>query len=75
MAKFNLPTTSMSPETIIVWKEGKSAETSHENFPEVVGVTCERTNWLSFDDDCWKRQGSLDFKEHLRGVNLTEVIN
>lgn len=49
----NLPTTSMSPETIIVWKDGKSADTSHENLPEVAGETCDSTNWLSFDDDAW----------------------
>lgn len=42
----------MSPETIIVWNEGKSADTSHENFPDVVGETFDKTNWLSFDDDC-----------------------
>lgn len=52
---FDLPTTSISPETIMVWKEGKSAETSHENLPDVAGETLERTNWLSFDDDCCKK--------------------
>jgi hypothetical protein len=34
----------MSPETIIVWKEGKSAETSHEYFPDVTIVTLESVN-------------------------------
>lgn len=43
----------MSPDTIIVWNEGKSAETSHENFPDVAGDTFDKTNWLSFDDACW----------------------
>lgn len=42
----------MSPETIIVWKEGKSADTSQENFPVVDGKTLDKTNWLSFDADC-----------------------
>lgn len=56
----------MSPETIIVWNDGKSALTSHENFPDVVGETLDSTNWLSFDVDCWKFQENIIFAS--RGV-------
>lgn len=46
----------MSPDTIRVWNDGKSAETSHENFPDVIGETLDSINWLSLDDDCCRKK-------------------
>jgi hypothetical protein len=36
---------------MFVWKDGKSAEISHEYFPDVAGMTFVSVNWLSFDAD------------------------
>lgn len=58
----------MSPDCIIVWKDGKSAETSHENLPDVDGDTLVSTNWLSFDDDCWKERKGRWIKRNLFGA-------
>lgn len=50
-----IPTTSISPDTINVWKDGKSAEISHEYLPDVTGITFVSVNWLSLDADSWER--------------------
>lgn len=46
-----LPITSMSPETMRVWKEGASADTSQLNRPDAFADL--RTTTLSFDSERW----------------------
>lgn len=44
--KRNLPTTSISPETMAVWKEGASTDISHVNLPETLSGTATNTTLL-----------------------------
>lgn len=49
----------MSPETIMVWKEGASADTSQLYFPETFVSSAFITTLLSFDNDRWKENDVL----------------
>lgn len=62
----HLPTTSRSPETIIVWKEGASADTSQLYLPVVASDTFDSVSCVSLDSERCGRNRTKCCKLKLR---------
>lgn len=75
-----LPTTSKSFVAISVWKDGASALTSHEYFPDTDGCTWAKDTWLSFDPERCKKNKKIgawkknSWKSFLRNAELIKYV-
>lgn len=61
--KFDLPTTSISPWSVTVWKEGASPDTSHLYLPLLCRLRCESTTWVSLELWICKRKNTSKWIE------------
>jgi hypothetical protein len=68
----DLPTTSMSPETRAVWKEGASADTSQLYRPDRDICTCRNVSWVALDFPCCKRTAT--FRRYMTGLGDCEDV-